>query len=204
MITNCPLPAALTAISTSCQFNFGQIVRMAFQQRQASAPFADEAAIQTLSNWTTLKAASDATKVVVSPAFSGFTIPQSEPQKAGGNDNSTIKGLPELFGNGTVSPSGIYKGLAGALAAELDNLTQFSLPNSVGNTTLTMYMFNADGYLFYLDGFFGIPLYNYIVGTAGTEGLNSKNQTPFSFDLPADWDRLVKVTKPTFDPMTDI
>ena len=204
MILNCPLPTTLTTIPTGCPFNFDQIIRVGFQQRQATASFADETEIQTLADWTALIAASDATKIVMSPVFSGFVIPKSEVQASGGNDNSTVKGIREIYGNGSVTVSGTYKGLNPTILAALDNLTQFSIPNSVGNSTLTWYMFNKDGYLFYADGFFGIEIFNFIVGTAGSEGLNSKNQNDFMADFKPDWDRILKVTKPTFDPLTQL
>lgn len=204
MIFSCPLPTTLTAITTGCQFNFDQIIRVAFQQRQTTASFADETELQTLLDWTTLKAAADATKIVVSPVFSGFTIPASEIQASGGNDNSTVKGIREIYGNSSVTATGMFKGLNPTILATLDLLTQFSIPNSVGNTSLTMYMFNKDGYMFYDTGFFGIKLFNFIVGSAGSEGLNSKNMNGFSLDLPPDWDRTLKVTKPAFDPLLDI
>ena len=179
-------------------------MRIAFQRKQASSSFADETEAQTLSNWTTLKAASDATKVVVGPAQSNTVIPQSEFQTSGGNDNSTAKGLPEFFGNGVVTVSGVFKSLAPSVSAELDNLSQFSLPNSVGNTNLTAFLIGANGVIYCNSDYRGIPIYNFGVGTAGSEGLNSKNMTPFQFVLPANWDRDLVSLVPSFDPLTQI
>src|SRR5687768_14263020 len=101
MILDCPLPAALTAIPAStCPFKLDQIVRLALQRRQpvATPPFATLADIQTLLDWTTLRDAVDATKIVLTPLFAGLTIPESEGQTVGGNDNSTIGGVPEYNG----------------------------------------------------------------------------------------------------------
>lgn len=201
MINNCPLPTVLTAIDTNaCQFNFDQIVKIAFQRTQTTASFADDTAIQTLSNWTTLKAASDATKIVISPIIQNFAVPKSEPQKAGGNDNSTPFGMPNLFGNGSVSPAGDFPSLNSTILGQLDLLTQHSLMNSAGNSDLTMFLFNKDGYCFYNDGYFGVELFNFIVGTLGSEGLNSKNMNGFAMDLKPDWDRSLKSIKVSFDP----
>lgn len=216
MIIECPLPAALKAIPLqSCPFNFDQIVRMFLQRRQPSdtPPFAALADIQTLLDWTTLKAAVDSTKVVTTPVFTGLVIPQSEPLKSGGNDNDTFAGIPEYNGEGTVTVTGNFKKLAPASKRAMDYLSQESLASAVGLTNLTAYLVNRDGYIFAVNpapgevastNYFGIPIFNFRVGSVGSEGLNAANRNGFSFDLMPNWaDYLVSI-KPAFDPLADL
>jgi len=217
MILQCPLPASLKAITQpTCPFKFDQIVRFALQRRQpvATPPFSTLVAIQTLANWTTFKAAVDNTKVVMTPVFTGLTIPGSEAQTTGGNDNSTFNGIREYNGEGSITVTGEFKNLPPASKRDLDWLAQESLASSVGISNLTLYPINKDGYIFPVnpvDGagaatttYFGIPVYNFRVGSAGSAGFNAPNINGFSFDLPASWADYLASVKPAFDPLTEI
>lgn len=206
MIINCPLPAALTTlVKPTCAFRFDQIVKILFAQRQAGASqFADDAAFKALATWTPLLVAADATKVVTSPIFSSFVIPQSEPLTAGGNDNSTFAGIRDYFGEGSVTATGVFNNLTPAAMVALDDLTQYSLSTAVGVSNLTAYFVNKDGVVFYTGARFGVPIYNFRLGSTGSDGLNSHNKNAFSFDLRDGWDRALASTKPTFDPLTAI
>lgn len=211
MILICPLPAALTAITQpTCPFRFDQLVRIAFQRRQAVAapPFATLADIQTLGDWTDYKAAVDSTKVVMSPIFAGCVIPPSEALTVGGNDNSTFNGIREYNGEGSVTATGVFKNLPSASKRDLDLLSQESLASSVGVSNLTAYFINRSGYFFARNPsttvYFGVPIFNFRVSDVGSEGFNAPNVNNFSFDLQAGWaDRLLSVL-PTFDPLTEI
>ncbi len=216
MILECPLPAALTPVpSQSCPFKLDQIVRLAFQRRQPqnTAPFATLADIQTLADWTAFKAAVDSTKIVMSPIFAGMVIPGSEGLFTGGNDNTTFNGLPDYNGEGSVTITGIMKNLAPAVKRALDKLSQESLANGVSATNLTVYMFNRSGYSFQINPlvggeasttYFGVPIYNFRLGSLGSEGFNSPNSHSFSFNVPGDWADYLTSVKPSFDPLVEI
>jgi len=217
MRIDCPLPAALTPVpAQTCPFRFDQIVRLAFQRRQpASAPpFANLAAIQSLASWQTLLDANDDTKIVLSPIFAGFTIPSSEAQTTGGNDNSTFAGLPEYNGEGSVTCPGVFTNMAPAIKRAMDALTQETLPSSTGLSNLTTYLINRDGYIFEVNpvtaggavgtAYKGIDIYNFRLGSVGSEGFNSKNSNPFSFNMPPNWADYLTSVKPAFDPLTDL
>lgn len=201
----CPLPAALTDIPVSaCPFRFDQIVRVLYQRRQTATSFATEALMKVLANWTALTAATDDTKVVVSPIFSGFVIPSSEPITVGGNDNSTFNGIREYYGEGAVTATGNFKNISSDVKAAMQLLTQESLASSVGVSNLTAYFVNKDGVIFYTDDQRGIPVYNARIGSVGSEGLNAPNVTPFGFDLQPEWDTAIKAVIPSFDPLTEL
>lgn len=218
MILNCPLPAALTVIpQPTCPFKFDQIVRIAFQRRQPTdaPPFESLADLQDVDTWTAFKAASGSTKIVLSPIFAGFTIPQSEGLTTGGNDNTTFNGIREYNGEGAVTAVGVFKNLPPATRRALDLLAQESLAGSTGISNLTVYFFNKDGYIFCINpttgnpevattDYKGIPAYNYRVSSTGSEGFNAPNTNGFSMDFQDGWDRYLVSVKPAFDPLTEI
>lgn len=204
----CPLPGEIPSPTLSnCPFKLDQIVRLGFQQRVAASTFANTTALQTLATWQALQAATDDTKIVMSPLFAGFTIPQSEALTSGGNDNSTVHGIRRYHGEGSVTPVGQFSNLQPATKADLMALTQFSLQNPVGLTSLTVYFVNKDGYIYYWEvggSIFGARVFNFRIGSRGSEGLNSDDINAFGFDLEPNWDNYLKVIKPNFDPLTEL
>jgi hypothetical protein len=213
----CPLPAALKAVPAfSCPFHLDQIVRLAFQRRQpiANPPFATLADIQSLAKWTTYRDAVDDTKIILTPLFAGMVIPSSEALSSGGNDNSTIGGIPEYNGEGSVSPTGQFKGLPPIVKRALDSLIPESMVSSTGLSNLTVYMFNRDGVVFTVNPpgaadapttiYKGVAINNFRLGSTGSEGLNARNINPFGFSMLANWADYLAAVKPAFDPLTDI
>lgn len=210
MIVNCPLPATLTKIKQpSCPFILDQIVRTAFQRRQAAAPFATATTIQTLSNWDTFLAATDATKIVLSPIFAGGSVPPSEPLTQGGNDNTTFNGIRLYQGEGFVTMSGVFNNLPQETKRDMDLLTQESLASSVGVSNLTIYFFNKNGEGFANSGkpaagYWGVPGYNFRISSVGGGGFNQQNTNNWSIDLPGNWSDYLVSFLPTFDPLTQL
>lgn len=215
LIVNCPLPTALTTIpAVSCPFRFDQIVKFAFQRRQATAPFATLAAIQGVAAWNTLKTATDATKVITSPICTSVVIPQSEGQSVGGNDNSTFAGIPEYNGEGFVAVTGEFKNLPPAVFRALRLLSQESLASSVGVSNLTVMFINRNGTLYPSNPvdnagaatteYRFIPVYNFRISSPGSAGFNASNVNSFSFQLKDDWANYLAAVQPTFDPLTEI
>ena len=217
MILDCPLPDELTAIpQPTCPFKLDQIVRAAFQRRQPSddPAFPTLADFQDLAEWTAFKAATDDTKIVVSPIFSGLVIPQSEALTTGGNDNSTFNGIREYNGEGSVTIAGQFKNLPPASKRAMELLSQESLAGATGISNLCICMFNREGYSFPENPVTAlgvattiykfIPIYNFRISTLGSEGFNAPNINGFSFDVAEGWDRYLVSVKPAFDALTEI
>lgn len=203
---NCTLPAALGDITQpECEFNFEQIVRLLFQRRQPSATpsFATDTAFKALATWTPLLAATDDTKIVASPLFAGMTFPPSEGLFEGGNDNTTISGVEIYKGEGQVKVTGTFTGLSPAIAEELRSFSRESQA-SLGVSNLTVYMPNRLGEVVHDNAYHGVPIYNFRLSSVGSEGYGAKNKHTFSFSLPGDWDKNIGMTKPTFNPLTDL
>jgi hypothetical protein len=225
MIISCPLPAALRPINIAdCPFKIDQLVRMVFQRRQptatdADAPFATLADIQTLAGWNDFLAATDNTKMVLSPIFANATIPNSEALTTGGNDNTTFNGIRQYNGEGAVTVNGTFYNMASKTKEDLMYLPQESLASIIGVSNLTVYLVNRDGQIIAdtypgtpVGGpppvaptlYRGIPIYNFRISSVGSAGFNAPNTHQFSFDLPADWDTRIVSIKPTFDPLVDL
>ena len=136
---DCPLPAAITTLSAvTCNENLGQIVKLAIQRKQATAPFPDQTSgvggAALLASWTVFKGAVDDTKITTTPEFSELTIPQVEGITYGGDDNSTIDGATLIVGGSTIRVTGQFLGLPAANLVELkaysceNNLSVFKVP----------------------------------------------------------------------------
>lgn len=198
-LITCPLPAALTTIpASSCPVKFDQVVKMAFQ-RSGQTSFADLTALQTLATWTPLLAAVNSTKVIVTPYFASLSFPPSEAQEEGGNDNTTVNGIPVYKGEGFVQITGVFEGLTKAQYQALKKLTQESF-NLSGGTNLTVFFFNRFGQILHdMNGAEprGFALYNFRMATVGSEGYNANNKYNFSMQLSGEWDDNATLTQPT-------
>src|SRR5882757_1031142 len=118
----CPLPTTLASIPVSaCPFRFDQISRVAIRRR-SNAAFASTTTFNLLATWTPLLAATDDTKIVMSPIFTNPVIPASAGQFVGGNDNTTFNGLREYYGEQYLEFTGEFKNPAPATLAAMDEL----------------------------------------------------------------------------------
>lgn len=203
----CPLPTALTQIPEQvCAINFDQILKQYFQRGQSSAPFDSANVITDKANWDTFISASDSTKIIESPQSTGLTIPNSEGKFEGGSDNTTPEGLPLLVGEDNVVVEGMYRGLGVAEKAALRLLAGESIAYVTSNV-LTVFLVNKDGQIIcrnpggVADEYAGITIYNYRIGSVGSEGLDAINMTSFSFSLKSEWDQDVVVVDVDFDPL---
>lgn len=195
---DCPAPSALGAIpATSCPFRMDQIVKLAFQRKQSAAPFANEAALQTQSNWTTLLAASDATKIIVSPFTNNVVVPPSEALTEGGNDNTTIGGVTRLMGGGNIVVTGEIRNISNSAWEALRKLSSESAITA-GFTNLTAFFFNKDGKIIH-NSLSGFEIYNWFIADRGSEGFNKDDVCPFRFEMKYGWSKDLAISTPTFN-----
>jgi hypothetical protein len=198
----CPPPASLATIpNQTCPERYDQIVKFFFQRKQATPSFTS-ATILIAATWTPLLTATDATKIVDSPLVPNVVIPAGEVLKEGGNDNTTINGIPRLAGRGFV---GVTANLTDTEAAVRTAMRALASESALqpGFTNLWVYMVNRFGQIIAGSDGSGIDVYNVMVGDVGTEGLNKNNTNNLSFDLAPGWSDNVKVFQPTapFNPM---
>jgi hypothetical protein len=209
MLRTCPAPAAIADIvPEGCQIDFDQIIMLIFQRVQSAAPFT-ATSILLLATWTPLLTAADSTKVVATPKFAELVIPQSTAIQVGGNDNTTINGIPQYNGEGFVPVTAEIPGLDSLTKRALKNLTPESIPNALGQSGLSVYMVNRFSQIIAMGKdathIYGFPVNNFRVSSVGSQGFNARNKTQIGFDLLPDWDDYAQVYTPTaFDPLVDI
>jgi hypothetical protein len=195
---NQALPSALTAATApGFQVRTNQVVRLFFQL--LGTPFATEADMKLKATWDALIAASDDTKVVYTPLFSNSKISMSAPLKTGKDGNETYRGIPEYFGEGVAEFTASFRGKDAASLNSLVALTQFSLMNSNGQSTLGVYMLNNDG-MFMSPALNPVQIYNWSMRSRGSDGLNTNDIIDCSFDLSPNWDSDYVPLIPSFDP----
>jgi hypothetical protein len=200
----CPPPTALTTVpSQACPEKFDQIVRFGFQRMQTTPSFTTTTLLAQ-ATWTPLLTAADSTKVILSPLIPNVVIPVGEVLKEGGNDNTTINGIPKLAGRSFAAVTAQLQNVQAAVRAALRKLAAESALQP-GFTNLWMYMFNRYGQIITdvsSTNCPGIPVYNVYVGDVGTEGLNKDNIANISFDLAPGWSDTVQIFTPSFNPLT--
>ena len=123
LVTQCPLSAAVTSVpETSCPVAFDQISKIAFQQIQSTPSFTTTTVLLK-ATWTPLLAASDATKVVLTPMLSNLVIPVSEVATEGGGDNTTINGIRNVLGLNSVTVTATLANISDATKQALQGLS---------------------------------------------------------------------------------
>lgn len=198
LTANCPLASALTAVpETTCPVDFGQIAKIAFQKRQTTSSFTTTT-IKLLATWTPLLAASDASKVVISPLLSNLIVPKTEILKEGGNDNTTYKGMPKVNGLAPAEVTALLQSISDATKQALQALFPFSqiMP---GYTELWAYFLTSDNKVISKSDGSGIDVFSVAVSDLGSEGFAKKNEADLKFFLEGGWSDGVVLTA-----MTDI
>lgn len=199
---NCPPPAELPDIPDfTCPEAWDQIQKFAFQRIQATPSFT-ATTIKAAATWTPLLAASDDTKIVITPYIPGVVIPPGEILKEGGNDNTTLNGIPRINGLGFVAVTSQTQNIPAAIRTALQSFVSESAIQP-GFTNIWMYMFNRFGQIIANADGSGIPVYNILGGDVGTEGFNRPNMMNFGFDLAPGWSKTATLFTPTvpFNPL---
>lgn len=197
----CPNPTALAAApNPSCPVRFDQIQKMGIRRISGAAALTTTTVL-VAATITPLLAAADNTKLLITPWLANFIIPNSEPLKEGGNDNTTINGIPKLNGLGFVNVTFQMKNVEAATAQAMRALASESANSVAGTTNLEGFFFPKDGRIVVDNpsstNVVGFKLYNFIVSDVGTEGLNKDNNFNCSFDLEPMWSKTFKVLTPT-------
>ncbi len=183
----CPLPTEIGDIAAvTCGENIGQIVKIAFQRVGTQFPtFTGATALgaDVLASWTTVLAASDATKVQISPFTEAVEIPNIEAVTEGGDDNSTLDGNIINVGASTVRATGTIRSLP---AATLVELKAYACEGA-----LSAYFINEFGFIVGKNAggttFEGIPISEWFIGDPGNLGKNTADKANFVFNLVYGW-----------------
>jgi hypothetical protein len=204
----CPLPAFIADVpSQDCPVRFDQIQRMMLT-RLTSTSFT-VTSILLEATWTPRMTASDDEKIVGTPKFASMVLPMPDPIRTGGDDNTTINGIPVLEGLARVSITGLLiRNMNAEVSKALRSLTAESAPQP-GETNLGVYFINRFKQIIFSKGTGTpalaepFPIYNFVVSDVGSEGYNKDNTHSISFDLEGGWSEnfdMLQITE--FNPLT--
>lgn len=198
----CPLPTALATVTDSaCPLRLDQIVALGIKRKGATAAFTTTGSASTLittsAAWTTLTSATDSTKLILTPAFAEFVIPESEPVIEGENDNSTIGGLGLAYAGPPVRGMGKLLNKQSAQITILKGfMKEFSNFTSIRGE---VFFINRFGQVFCNSSGFGFDFTNFTVGGRSSEGYNKPDKNGIGLTLPYGWDNDMQAYVPAFD-----
>jgi hypothetical protein len=206
----CPLPSVLPAVeNVTCPVDFDQITRVAFQLKQSAPPFVTADPVTDVDSWTTLLAAIDDTKVVLTPALSNFVIPASEAVYVGENSNESVNGLGFYMGENNVRVTAEIVSAPQSVIDSLEALSCYS-DTTLGASQLTAYLFSrrikGTAGVLSKDGATagdseGIEIFNLRFSSVASEGYQTKNKYMMSFDIQPDVLKGTSFDRITFNPL---
>jgi hypothetical protein len=187
ILTQFPASPAIPTRTVRTQ-RFDQVMRMGLQLY--GTPFASQAALMLKANWDSLIAATDATRMIISPPFSNFKLTPSKPIMTNPDSNATISGVPIHFSEGTAEMSGEFldteQAVINAFFAVVAPFSEST--NGVNVNSLVSYWCNKDGMLFSNPTWGGFQLLSFQKRTRGGNGLNSSDIVGFTGYLVPNWD----------------
>lgn len=215
LICQCPAAAAIETIPVvSCPENFGQIQKVAFQRlRQADGTrnsFAGSGTplaptITKLASWTALLAATNGTKIVVSPYINAPADSGGDARMtSGGNDD--LGGIPEVLGGNPVQFDGSLRGVPQSV---IKSIKALQCEAAAGN--LGVFLFDENGKIEAIQDqttpttYYPIPIRALFVGSKIHGNFDAKDSNAISWQYPDNYsDDLVIITPDDFNPLTDL
>lgn len=206
----CPAAASLTTIpAVECGENFGQIQKVAFQRLHKADGtknfFDTTASILLKASWTALMAATDGSKVVVSPYIEA---PTSEPGavRTYGGGNETLGGVEEVLG---AEPTAFTAVLRRMPQNVIKIMKELSCESNTGN--LGVFLFNDNGQIEAIQDpetpttYYPIPIRAFFVSDKGHGGLENPDSNNISWQFAPNYSDDLKIVTPTdFNPLTDL
>ena len=201
---SCPAGAALPAVpNASCPQDFGQCQKIIFQRIFKTAgtknSFTQSASIKQLSSWTTLFAASDGTKCVITPYVEAPTSDGGDAITFGGG-NDTVGGTTRVIGRNPVNMSFVMRQMTQDVIKALKGLQC--------EDELGVYLVNGDGQILALSSadneYTPIPIRSLFISDLKLMGLDNPDENALSFSFLPNWSDDAKVVTPDFNPLTDL
>lgn len=206
----CPAAAALSTIpAVACPENFGQIQKIAFQRLQKADgtknSFTSAAAITALASWTALLAATDGTKIVVSPYVNSPADSGGDARRSsGGNDD--LGGIAVVLGGNPVQFDGVFKSVPQSV---IKTMKELQCEAQAGN--LGVYLFDENGKIEAIQDattattYYPIPIRSLFIGSKIHGNFDAKDTNAISWMYPDNYsDNLAIVTPADFNPLTDL
>lgn len=209
LICQCPAANALTTIpNVPCAENFGQIQKVAFQRlRQANGTankFDSTSAIGTLASWTALMAATDGTKIVISPYINAPADSGGDARmSSGGNDD--LGGVATVLGGNPVQFDGQIRSVPQSVIKVMKEL---QCEANAGN--LGVFLFDENGNIEALQDpttattYYPIPIRGLFIGSKIHGNYGAKDSNLISWQYPDNYSDDLVIVKPSFNPLTDL
>ena len=211
MITcQCPAAAALTTIpAQGCAESFGQIQKVAFQRLQTSAgvknSFTTSAAIGVLASWTAKMAATDGSKIVISPYIQAPSSEAGSPRTFGGG-NETLGGVEMIIGREPTTFTGVMRAIKQSVIKAMKELQCESIADNLG-----VYLFDENGNICAVQDqttattFYPIPIRSLFIGDKTFGGLEAPDGNAIQWSFLPNYSDDLAIVKPTdFNPLTDL
>ena len=210
LVCQCPAAAALTTIpNVQCAENFGQIQKVAFQRlRKADGTrnsFTSTADIKLKASWTALLAATDGSKIVVSPYINAPADSGGDARmSSGGNDD--LGGIAEVLGGNPVQFDGQIRAVPQSVIKVMKEL---QCEANAGN--LGVFLFDENGNIQAVQDqttattYYPIPIRTLFVGSLIHGNYDAKDSNAISWQYPDNYSDDLAIVKPTdFNPLTDL
>lgn len=210
LLCSCPVGSAITSLTNAtCPESFGQVQKIMFQRVYFTGTTLNESTISSanpnlLATWTALKAATDGTKVTVSPIVSEPVFAGAEARTYGGG-NATVNGTAQILGSTPTTFTGKFLSSKQNVIAQMKN---YMCEN------LGVYLINGNGYIAGLvddlttpTKFRPIPLVpnSMFIGDKIIGGYENPDHNMISFGLPENWsDKFYIVVPSDFNGITQL
>lgn len=188
MLTNCcPAARTLTTIpSETCAQNFGQIQKIIFQRiyngaaKNSITDGTSTGNAGLLASWTALKAATDDTKIVVSPFIESPADDGGDARTYGGG-NETLNGIEQVIGANPVGFTCRMNGKKQDIVAAMKKLMCEALSNNLG-----VYLINENGNIEGIkvnSAWYPIPIQSLFVGDKHHGNFDGPDYNNLSFSF---------------------
>lgn len=193
MTVCCPVPTAIASAVTTlnpCPSDVGQIQKFVFWRRGQSIASVATAIIAT--TWTTLLAAADDTKAIVSPFLGGVEIPPSEAREFGGGNDTRWGASIRKGGGSVVVTASMYQ-------EDQDVITALK---ALRCEILDVLFVNESNQLIYSDAGsavagFQVAANSLNVSDKGIGGLDDADSNKITFNLKPNWSDTLEITAET-------
>ena len=216
LVCQCPASTALATIPAfTCGDNFGQIQKVAFERLYYVGSSGDRVknkfaltattGIKKLSAWTTKLAATDATKIVISPFLEAPAEDGGDPITFGGG-NETRNGVTVIVGANPINFSAALRGVPQEVIKIMKTLQCEAQAGNLG-----VYLFNANGQIEGItdhdstgESVYPIPIQSLFIGDKIHGGLENLDQNTIQWSYPQNYSDDLIIVTPEFDPLTDL
>lgn len=210
MITcQCPAAAALPNVpNVQCSETFGQIQKVAFQRLRKDDgtrnSFTADGEITKLESWEALLAATDGSKVVVSPYIYSPADSGGDARMTGGG-NDDLGGIPDVLGSSPVQFTSQLRAIPQDVAKALKQLICEANAGNIG-----VFLFDENGNIEAIQDettnttYYPIPVRALFVGDKIHGNYDAKDQNVLSWYYQAGYSDNLAIIKPEFNPLTEL